>query len=893
MSTYQLLTKREKRKTHWRIPKRTIGKRIKYWDNIKDNRISNDIRTTEYKYDMFGNIIETILLDGTTIKVGYNDKGQKISETNQLGQTRYFEYDDNGQLIKVTLPEVNGQSPVYEYTYDAQGNQLTIKDPNGNVTKFTYDDNGNQLTQTLPDGSTEYFEYDFKGRLVKQTSFEGVVTTYKYDSYNRLESKTFTQNGTQEVWTYTYDAFGRVSEIDQNGRVTKTTYDSQGRTIRIEMPEGSISYTYDKYGNPATVQTDNDPPTYYTYDRYGRLATVSHDNKTTYYEYDVFGNLSKTKLPNEVTTIYQYDNMNRLIKLSNFVDKNNNDTFDNGEGISEFSYTLDNLGRKDYAFEKFWTEYGEQENEIDWEYDDIGRLIYEKFDHYDDDFDQTSEWLYDLVGNRLKQTINDTVTTYNYDVNDRLLNEATNNKTTIYGYAHTQQTSKKVSENGVVISETTFEYDAQGRMSVVIITTASGTEKTTYGYDSNSIRVSAIHEANGIITKTEYLNDSQSLTGYSQVLRQTEFDVEGNIIKTISYVIGHQRISQIVVENGTEQEYYFTFDGHGSTRALLDFIGAIIQLYSFDAYGNALGFDPSQVLTEFLYSGEQFDSKIGQQYLRAKYYNSATGRFNRLDPFFGNLSDTLSLHKYLYTHADPVNGIDPSGLFTVSGLVGSMSSMVKVAAMTINVIHKVHTFTNSVQTIITSIQTLYNIGNFLVSLYGASAAGSNLYTAFGTALKDTLKVNPSDLLQFQQGFNMAFSFIAREWNSFYNKILNNAHKIATDLATDPTILRTIISHKGREVGLIINLPSPPYVGNTFLPNIPWKGIPRVKIPVKGMNIYWRSDSSLGRLFAFEWTTNKKDNYNLVRIDYQDFHNKTFMLDPHYHISDNPAHFPLQ
>jgi RHS repeat-associated protein len=63
-----------------------------------------------------------------------------------------------------------------------------------------------------------------------------------------------------------------------------------------------------------------------------------------------------------------------------------------------------------------------------------------------------------------------------------------------------------------------------------------------------------------------------------------------------------------------------------------------------------------------LYSGEQFDSKIGQQYLRARYYDPATGRFYRLDPFFGNLSDPLSLHKYLYTHADPVNEIDPNGL---------------------------------------------------------------------------------------------------------------------------------------------------------------------------------------------------------------------------------------
>jgi RHS repeat-associated protein len=128
-----------------------------------------------------------------------------------------------------------------------------------------------------------------------------------------------------------------------------------------------------------------------------------------------------------------------------------------------------------------------------------------------------------------------------------------------------------------------------------------------------------------------------------------------------TYVIGHQRISQIVVKNGTEQEYYFTFDGHGSTRVLVNFVGAIVQLYSFDAYGNDLGFDVSQALTEFLYSGEQFDSKIGQQYLRQRYYDQVTGRFNRLDPFFGNLNDPLSLNKYSYVHNDPVTYIDPTG----------------------------------------------------------------------------------------------------------------------------------------------------------------------------------------------------------------------------------------
>ncbi|MDR0605607.1 MAG: RHS repeat-associated core domain-containing protein, partial [Bacteroidales bacterium] len=113
---------------------------------------------------------------------------------------------------------------------------------------------------------------------------------------------------------------------------------------------------------------------------------------------------------------------------------------------------------------------------------------------------------------------------------------------------------------------------------------------------------------------------------------------------------------------------------------LTDFAGAILELYAFDAYGNAIGFDPSVALTEFLYSGEQFDSKIGQQYLRQRYYDPATGRFNRLDPFFGNLTDPQSLHKYLYTHADPVNGIDPSGNMTVGMAISIAVNVGKVAA---------------------------------------------------------------------------------------------------------------------------------------------------------------------------------------------------------------------
>jgi RHS repeat-associated protein len=320
--------------------------------------------------------------------------------------------------------------------------------------------------------------------------------------------------------------------------------------------------------------------------------------------------------------------------------------------------------------------------EIDWTYDLNSRLIKEVFDHYDDALDQTLFFDYDSVGNRLSQTLDkgndgilDAVTNYLYDENDRLIEELFDDLTpenkdrqTNYGYDHTQQTSKVVSENGIKISETTFEYDAQGRMAVVTIVTGNHKEIVKYEYDSNGIRISAeqeIYENDVLVskTKTEYLNDSQSLTGYSQVLKQTETNIVSGEETITTYVIGHQRISQTIEINETKITYYFTFDGHGSTRVLLDAALAVAQLYSFDAYGNALGFNPDEALTEFLYSGEQFDSKIGQQYLRQRYYDPNTGRFNRLDPFFGNLNDPLSLHKYTYVHNDPVNGVDPSGFF--------------------------------------------------------------------------------------------------------------------------------------------------------------------------------------------------------------------------------------
>jgi RHS repeat-associated protein len=66
-------------------------------------------------------------------------------------------------------------------------------------------------------------------------------------------------------------------------------------------------------------------------------------------------------------------------------------------------------------------------------------------------------------------------------------------------------------------------------------------------------------------------------------------------------------------------------------------------------------------LSTLLYRGEQFDAHLRMQYLRARHYDLATGRFTRLDPFAGVPGEPLTLHKYGYAGGEPINRHDPEG----------------------------------------------------------------------------------------------------------------------------------------------------------------------------------------------------------------------------------------
>ena len=83
--------------------------------------------------------------------------------------------------------------------------------------------------------------------------------------------------------------------------------------------------------------------------------------------------------------------------------------------------------------------------------------------------------------------------------------------------------------------------------------------------------------------------------------------------------------------------------------------------YENDAFGNLLSSSGSTP-NDCGYAGERFDSTLGMQYLRARYMNPKTDRFLNADTASPNVETPLTLNRYIYGNADPVNQFDRSGL---------------------------------------------------------------------------------------------------------------------------------------------------------------------------------------------------------------------------------------
>jgi len=599
--------------------------------------------TTRFVVDALGRQVETDYADGTKTSVVYDAAGRAVSRTDQAGRTTGYEYDALGHLTAVV--DALGQRT--QYAYDEAGDLVSQTDANGRVTTYEYNGLGERTATVLPMGQRSTTVYDAAGEVTSTTDFNGATTTYAYDARGRLTAEDF-PDGTSVIYTYTADG-QRATATDSRG-LTSYSYDARDRLVSRTDPDGTtISYTYDAAGNRTSVTTPAGT-TSYTFDALNRTATVTDPSGgVTKYSYDAAGNLTETDFPNGTKEIRQYDTLNRLVYLED----------DGPSGvISSYTYTLSPTRLQDSVVENTG-------RRVDYGYDALDRLTSETITDASAG-NRTIVYTYDAVGNRL--TMNDStegLTTSTYDANDRLLTETLNGQVTQYTYDNNGNTLSQVTSP---TDQTDYHWDSQNRLIEADVTTASGTTQTLYQYDVDGIRVSQSTAGE----ETRYLIDT--VQPYAQVL--LEYRPSGLIVA--SYVYGNALISQ---NRGGVFSYYLV-DALGSTRALTNAGGVVTDRYVYDAFGRMIG-QTGNTVNSYLFAGQQRDAATGLDYLRARYMDDESGRFNSKDTFSGFMMKPSSLNSYMYASDEPVLVIDPSGhddLLSVIGGIGIASILAAVSA---------------------------------------------------------------------------------------------------------------------------------------------------------------------------------------------------------------------
>lgn len=159
--------------------------------------------TTSYTYDDNGNVLSTIMQDGTTITYTYDDLNRLLTESGVEAITYSYDCANSvGYLCSVTTPNItttydwdnrgratsedrliNGTNYITATTYDDASNPLTITYPNNEVITYTYNDANYVETVTSSTHGPLITNHDYgpTGATTVTNYANGITTTNIYD----------------------------------------------------------------------------------------------------------------------------------------------------------------------------------------------------------------------------------------------------------------------------------------------------------------------------------------------------------------------------------------------------------------------------------------------------------------------------------------------------------------------------------------------------------------------------------------------------------------------------------------------------------------------------------------------------------------------------------------
>ncbi len=293
--------------------------------------------------------------------------------------------------------------------------------------------------------------------------------------------------------------------------------------------------------------------------------------------------------------------------------------------------------------------------------DELGRII-EKQENFD-----RESYMYDDAGRLVRVERNGLATTFGYDANGNRTHE---NGQEVAAYdshdrmLHYKDTQYAYTPSGELLSKTRgdavtrYTYDALGNL--VAARMPDDTE-ITYLIDGANRRIGK--KVDGVLVQGFLYQDALNPIA--------ELDGAGNLVSRFIYA-DKLHVPAYMEKSGIR--YRIISDHLGSPRFVVNSqTGEVAQQMAYDTWGKVI-LDTNPGFQPFGFAGGLHDRDTGLVRFGARDYDPETGRWTAKDPILFAGGDS---NLYGYVLNDPVNLIDPEGLFFGPvGYVGAITFVV-------------------------------------------------------------------------------------------------------------------------------------------------------------------------------------------------------------------------
>ena len=234
----------------------------------KTETIGGATHVWDYEYDAIGQLT-TVKQDGTTVEsYGYDEIGNRTSITNTLTGVSLaasdFTYDADSKL------RIAGTT---SYNYDADG-RLSQENRNGSITGYQYNTDGTMATVTLPDNRVISYLYDARGRRIAR-AVDGVRTHAWLYGSELMPLAEFDGSGSLQK-SFIYAGSTTPTSFVAGGATFHIVSDQLGSPRLIVDSSGTVvrQIDYDAFGN---VISDSNPGMDLVFGFAGGMTDPAHE----------------------------------------------------------------------------------------------------------------------------------------------------------------------------------------------------------------------------------------------------------------------------------------------------------------------------------------------------------------------------------------------------------------------------------------------------------------------------------------------------------------------------------------------------------------------------------------------------------------------------------------